>query len=220
MTRFPTMAAAAIVLVIATTTSARAEQADPTLPGRIASRQTEMMKNDLDLTAEQIPKVEQINQTEMSGFQQVMSKYKGNPPADRKSLIQEAVAVSKTRDADLQNVLTPQQWQAYQAKRPERTAENMTRFMTVQLDLTSDQIPAVDQVNLTATRAMRAAMGNNFEAKPRREKIQIARMLKEIGDERDRSLQQVLRKDQWETYLKNKEEMKEAMKQRIEERNS
>jgi Spy/CpxP family protein refolding chaperone len=210
---------AAIVLGAATMTSAPAQQPDSTLPGKLASRQTEMMKGDLDLTAEQVPRVEQINQAEMSGFQQIMSQYKSNPSADRKGLIQEAVAVSKTRDTQLQKVLTPQQWHSYQAKKPERTAENMTRLMTVQLDLTSDQVPGVDQANLTATRAMRTAMGDHFQEKPRREKIQIARMLKEIGEKRDQRLQQILRKDQWEKYEKNKEEMKEVMKERIQERN-
>lgn len=218
MTRL--MASIAIAAAGLATAAALAQQPDPGFPQKLADRQTEMMKNDLDLTAEQVSKAQEINRAEMTGFQQVMGKYKANPSADRKGLIQEATAVSRTRDADLQKVLTPQQWQAYQAKKPERTAEAMTRMMTVQLDLTSDQIPGVDQANLIATRTMRAAMGDNFAAKPRREKIQIARMLKEIGEERDRSLQQVLRKDQWETYLKNKEEMKEVMKERIQERNS
>jgi uncharacterized protein YqjF (DUF2071 family) len=134
-------------------------------------------------------------------------------------LAQEALAIGKTRETQLQQVLSLEQWRTYQASKPERTAEGMTRLMTMQLGLSDEQVPHVEQINLTATRRMKAEMGDHFQEKSRRQKQKIYRALRAVGEERDQSLVKVLTGEQWGTYVKNKEEMREVMKERLQERN-
>ena len=192
------------------------EPGAPGMAAKVAERQTEMMKAALDLTSEQVAKVGPINQAEMTSLKELMARYKNDPSLDRKNLPRDAMAVSKSRDEQLQQVLTPQQWQTWQSAKAERTAETMTRLMTVQLDLSSQQVARVDQINRMTAKAISAEMGNNFQAKPKREKVRITRKLQAIGEERDRSLVKVLSTDQWTAYQRNREEMKEIIQERLE----
>jgi len=225
VSRNRTAAAMLAVMLAAAASGARAQEtapppakpAAPSMAAKVAARQTDMMKNDLDLTQEQVDKVGPINQAEMTKLQELLARYKNDPSLDRKNLIRDAVAVSKSRDEQLRQVLTPPQWETWQAAKSERTAEGITRLMTVQLDLTSQQIPRIDQINRTAAKAMGAEIGRNFQEKSKREKARIARKLRDIGEERDRDLVKVLSTDQWGAYQKNKEEMREVMRERLEE---
>jgi len=211
------MGAAAIALMVWTAAFGLAGAADATVAEKMASHQTDRMKTDLGLSAEQVSQVLEINRKEFSDFQQVMGKSKSDPKADRKAMIQDALAVSRARDAELQKVLTPQQWQSYEAGKPERTAEGMTRLMTVQLDLTGDQIGRVEQINMTAVHGLTSTMSKDFQALPKREKIRIAREMKSILDAREQGLKGILTAEQWKTHEKDQEEMKEVLKERLEE---
>jgi hypothetical protein len=199
---------------------AQAQGMNQEMVEKVASRMTNKMRTELRLTADQIPKVTQINLTEVRSLQQLMSKYKGNASADKQALTKEVLSVSKTHETQLRQVLTPQQWQAYEATKAERTAEMQTRMMTVQLNLTDQQIPQVEQINLTTARKMRGEMGDaeDLRGKPLRERLGVARDLRAIQQEHDQSLQRVLTPDQWNTYQVNKEEMREVMREKMQER--
>src|SRR5262245_10670571 len=212
------MGAAAIAVMVCAASVEVSRAADATVAEKMASHQTDRMKTDLGLTAEQVPQVLEINRKELSDFQQVMGKYKSDPKADRKAMIQESLAVSRARDAELQKMLTAQQWQSYKAGKPERTAEGMTRLMTVQLDLTGDQIGRVELINMTAVRGLKSTMSKDFQALPKREKIRIAREMKSILDAREQGLKGVLTAEQWKIHEKDQEQMKEVLKERLEER--
>jgi len=206
------MSVPAIVLAVVVAGGTLAEPADPI--AKVAHRQTEAMKKDLDLTAEQIPRVRQINEGEASDLQKLVSKYK-SAGSDKKALVQEALAIGKARETQLQQVLTPEQWRTYQGSRPERTAERMTRLMTLQLSLSDDQIPRVEQINLVATRRIQAELGTDFKEKSKYRKSQIAGALRSIGEDRDHSLVKVLTGEQWGTYSQNQQEMREIMREKL-----
>jgi len=191
---------------------------DQEMAEKTANRQTTMMKTELNLTPDQAQKVSQINMTEVRGFQQVFGKYKGS--GDKRGMVKQALAVNKAREMQLQKVLTPQQRQMRQANKPERTARMMTRMMTLQLNLTDQQIPEVEQINLTAAREMQSELGSagNLRGKSLRETLRTVGDIKSAMKERDQSLQKVLTPEQWMTYQESHEEMKEIMGEKLRER--
>lgn len=196
-------------------TAAQAQGMGQEMVEKMANKQTARMKTELNLTPDQVQKVSQINMTEVRGFQQAF----GKGSADKQGMIQEALAVNKTREMELQQVLTPQQWQMLQAKKPERTARMLTRMMTFQLNLTDQQIPQVEQINLTAVRGMQSEMASagNLQGKPMRDKLRAVRDVKSALEERDQSLRRVLTPAQWGTYQESEQEMKEMMRQKLQE---
>ncbi|HEX2490538.1 MAG TPA: hypothetical protein VHR27_14105, partial [Blastocatellia bacterium] len=131
----------AILLTGQLITAAQAQGKGQEITEKVANLQTARMEKELNLTADQASKVGQINLAEARNFQRLFSKYKSG--ANRQEMIREALAINRSREAQLQKVLTPQQWQTRQANRSERAARMMTRLMALQLNLTDQQIPEV-----------------------------------------------------------------------------
>jgi len=210
---FPT-----ILLTGLLTSAAQAQGMGQEIVEKTANRQTDKMKTELNLTPDQAQKVSQINMNEARGFQRAFGKYKGS--ADKRGMIKEVLAVNKTREMQLRKVLTPQQWQMRQTNKPERVARMMTRMMTLQLNLTDQQVPEVEQINLTAAREMQSEVGSagNLRGKPLRERLRTVGDIKSAMEERDRSLQKVLTPEQWAIYHESHEEMKGIMREKLQER--
>lgn len=200
----------ALPMVAHATESDRAKQ--------IAERMTERMKSELSLNSEQVEKLREVNLAHVGSTGQMLAKYKAMAPGTRSGLAADAMAQRKTYEAELQKVLTPQQWSAYQAKKPERAADMQTEIMTAQLGLDEAQVAKVREINVAAATKMKAATGSQkFKDMGRRDKRQAARSLKDAGEARDQELQKVLTPDQWKTYSQNKEQMREALKQKMQE---
>ena len=185
---------------------------------KVANRQTDRMKTELNLNADQAQKVSEINLTEARKFHEMFVKYRGS--ADKKGIIRDALEINSSREAQLQKVLTPQQWQTRQANRSERAARMMTRMITLQLDLTDEQIPQVEQINLEAARVIQVELGGaaGLRGKPAREKLRTVADIKSMMEDRDQSLQKVLTPEQWRTYEENREQMREILRERVRER--
>jgi hypothetical protein len=185
---------------------------------KVANRQTERMKTELNLNADQAQKVSEINLTEARNFQELFGKYKGR--SDKKGMIKDALEINRSREGRLQKVLTPQQWQTRLANRSERAARMMTRMMSLQLNLTDQQIPEVEQINLETARVIQSELGSaaGLRGKPAREKLRTIADIKSIMDDRDQSLQKVLTPEQWRTYEENREEMRDILRERLRER--
>ena len=115
----------AILLTGQLITAAQAQVTGQEIAEKVANRQTARMETELNLTADQVKKVAQINLAEARNFHQLFTKYKGG--ANRQEMIKEALAINRSRETQLQKVLTPQQWQMRQANRAERAARMMTR---------------------------------------------------------------------------------------------
>jgi hypothetical protein len=208
----------AILLTGQLITAAHAQGKGQDIAEKVANLQTARMEKELNLTADQASKVAQINLAEARNFQRLFNKYKAG--ANRQEMIREALAVNRSREAQLQKVLTPQQWQTRQANRAERAARMMTKLMTLQLDLTDQQIPEVEQINMTAARNIQSEMAKARvpQGAPPREKLQTVVDIRSAMEERDQSLQKVLTPEQWRTYEQRREEIREIMRQRLEER--
>jgi hypothetical protein len=208
----------AILLTGQLITAAHAQGKGQDITEKVANLQTARMEKELNLTADQASKVAQINLAEARNFQRLFNKYKAG--ANRQEMIREALAVNRSREAQLQKVLTPQQWQTRQANRAERAARMTTRLMTLQLDLTDQQIPEVEQINMTAARNIQSEMAKarGPQGAPTREKLRTVVDIRSAMEERDQSLQKVLTPEQWRTYEQRREEIREIMRLRLEER--
>lgn len=199
-------------------TAAPAQAMGQEIAEKVANRQTDRMKTELNLNADQAQKVSEINLTEARKFHEMFGKYRGS--ADKKGMIREALEINRSREMQLQKVLTPQQWQMRQANRSERAARMMTRMMTLQLNLTDEQIPQVEQINLEAARVIQGELGSaaGLRGKPAREKLRTIADIKSTMEVRDQSLQKVLTPEQWRTYEQDREEMREILRERLRER--
>jgi hypothetical protein len=209
----PTILLAALLIAAAPAQAIGQEIAE-----KVANRQTDRMKTELNLNADQAQKVSEINLNEARKFHEMFVKYRGS--SDKKGMIKDAIEINRSREAQLQKVLTPQQWQRRQANRSERAARMMTRMMTLQLNLTDDQIPQVEQINLEAARVIQSELGSAaaLRGKPAREKLRTVADIKSMMEDRDQSLQKVLTPEQWRTYEQDREEMREILRERLRER--
>jgi hypothetical protein len=135
-------------------------------------------------------------------------------------MIREALEINRSRESQLQKVLTPQQWQTRQVNRSERAARMTTRLMTLQLNLTDQQIPEVEQINMTAASNIQSELGRaaGQPGNAPREKLRTVADIRSAMEERDRSLQKVLTPEQWGIYEQRREEMREILRQRLQER--
>ncbi|WP_276372641.1 hypothetical protein [Chryseolinea sp. H1M3-3] len=95
---------------------------------------------------------------------------------------------------------------------PEERAQLQTDYMKENLALTPEQEPKIHDLNLKYAKKMQDA----YNTTDRR--FQKLKKMKSIGDDKDQELKSVLNPDQYATYEKNKELMKEKMRARAKER--
>jgi hypothetical protein len=95
---------------------------------------------------------------------------------------------------------------------PEERAQLQTDYMKENLALTPEQEPKIHDLNLKYAKKMQDAYNTTDR------KFQKLKKMKSIGDEKDQELKSVLNPDQYATYEKNKELMKEKMRARAKER--
>jgi len=95
---------------------------------------------------------------------------------------------------------------------PEERARKLTERLTTILNLTADQVPKVEEINLAAARRHEAQRNEGGRA------LQKRRRAKAVEKERDRELRRVLTAAQWRTYESKKEELIEELKRLAEQR--
>ena len=95
---------------------------------------------------------------------------------------------------------------------PEERAELQTNYMKESLALTSDQEIKIQDLNLKYAKKMQDVYNT-----PDR-KFQKLKRMKGVSTEKDQEMKSILNPDQYATYEKNKEEMKEKMRSRAKER--
>jgi hypothetical protein len=95
---------------------------------------------------------------------------------------------------------------------PEERAQLQTDYMKESLALTSDQEIKVHDLNLKYAKKMQSVYNT-----PER-KFQKLKSMKGVSTEKDQEMKGILNPDQYATYEKNKEEMKEKMRARAKER--
>src|SRR5262245_45344436 len=91
----------------------------------------------------------------------------------------------------------------------EKYAAKLNDWMKTNLQLTNDQIPKVEEINLKYAKRLEALKAKTI---PRRQKLDI---LKADDKDKEKELKDVLTVDQFKTYQTKKNEIKKQMKENI-----
>ena len=91
-------------------------------------------------------------------------------------------------------------------------ATKLTDWMKTNLELTDDQVPKVQDINMKYANKMEELKNN---AAGKRQKLLT---LKENDKAKDAELKQVFTDSQYKTYMTKKEELKKQLKQELKER--
>ncbi|HYV84749.1 MAG TPA: hypothetical protein VFB49_02460 [Patescibacteria group bacterium] len=185
----------------------------------MARRLTESMSKDLGLSAIQIPEVERTNLAAARSMRDAALQWQAGDKASTQTLVQQAVKAFTTRENDLRAILTPDQQELFQQQRTVRGAEMQTRLMGLTLKLDEAQTAKVSRLNLDSARKMQGALApaRNPSATPA-QKFQAMRAAESVQKEKDDGLHEVLDKDQWKAYAKQKEQMKEMLRESWQQR--
>ena len=95
---------------------------------------------------------------------------------------------------------------------PEQRAQLLTQKMKEKLALTEEQTPSIYDVNLKYAKKVESAYRSNGT------KMQRLKNMKAVSNEKDGELKKLFTDDQYKNYLKYKEELKDAIKEKIEEK--
>ena len=192
------MAAMTLVAALAAaSTSAIAQATAASNAEKVAQYSTEQLKSELNLTADQVPKVQKINVATAKSLQQLIDKYDEDTSAQAASALTKGlVGAVRTNQTELKKVLTPAQWTLHQGNKAQRLALAQTEVMASNLDLTRDQILDVQRINMDGANKLVAALDKPMATgKPTHTALLEA--AKPAIDARDAELQKVLTVEQW-----------------------
>jgi hypothetical protein len=91
----------------------------------------------------------------------------------------------------------------------EKYAAKLNEWMKTNLQLTSEQIPKVEEINLKYAKRLEALQAKTI---PRRQKLDI---LKADDKDKEKELKNILTVDQFKKYQAKKNEIKKQMKENI-----
>ena len=112
-----------VSLFIFSVSAQRPDRGPRMTPEERATRQTEMMTKQLDLTADQQVKIKEINLK----FSQQMAAQRDQAGGDRQQNMEKMKAQMDARDAEIKQVLTPEQFEKWQTKRNEMRQQGRER---------------------------------------------------------------------------------------------
>ena len=191
------IAAITMVGALAVSTSAIAQGTDTSNVVRIAQYSTDKLTSELNLTPDQVPKVQKVNVASVEVMQKLIAKYGPDTSlAATKALARGMVTEIRANQSELKKILTPTQWTLHQQHKAERLAMTQTEFMASDLQLSRQQILDVQRINLTAANKLVTAFDKPLSgSKPTPQALMEA--AKPVMDERDTALHEVLTVDQW-----------------------
>jgi len=186
-----------MVGALAVSTSAIAQGTDTSNVVRIAQYSTDKLTSELNLTPDQVPKVQKINVGIVKVMQDLIAKYGPDTSlAATKALARGMVTEIRANQSELKKILTPTQWTLHQQHKAERLAMTQTEFMASDLQLSRQQILDVQRINLAAANKLVTAFDKPLSgSKPTPQALMEA--AKPVMDERDTALHEVLTVDQW-----------------------
>ena len=144
-----TLVAALAAMSTSATAQATAQASAASNAEKVAQYSTDQLKSELNLTAEQVPKVQKINHATATSLQQLIHKYDADTSAQAASALTKGlVAAVRTNQTELKKILTPAQWTQHQGNKAQRLAMSQTEAMASNLDLTREQILDVQRINM------------------------------------------------------------------------
>ena len=132
------IAAITMAAALAASTSAVAQDTATTTSNvqRVAQYSTDKLKSELNLTADQVPKVQKINVASTEAMQKLLAKYGSDTSAAASSALAKGmVAEIRSNQTALKKVLTPAQWTLHQQHKAERLAMEEVRRGRVYYDV-------------------------------------------------------------------------------------
>ncbi len=195
------IAAITIAGALAVSTSAFAQGTDTSNVVKVAQYTTERLTSELNLTPDQVPKVQKVNVVTAEAMKKLLDKYGADTSlAAGKALVRGTVAELRANQTELKKILTPAQWTLHQQHKAERLAISQTEIMAFDLNLTRQQILDVSRINLESANKLVAALDKPMgTSKPTNEALLAA--AKPVIDARDEQLHKVLTVDQFEKVM-------------------
>jgi len=194
-----TMRIAAITMVgaLALSTSAIAQDTATSNTQKVAQYSTDNLTSELNLTADQVPKVQKVNVASAEAMKKLLQKYGSDTSmASTQALAKGMVAEIRANQTALKKILTPAQWTLHQQHKAERLAQTQTEIMASELNLTRQQILDVSRINMEGANQLVAALDKPLAGnKPTHQAIREA--AKPAMEARDAALHNVLTVDQW-----------------------
>jgi len=190
-----------------------ASSATPASAGatELAQHVTDRLKEELTLTAEQVPKVQAINIKGANALEALLKKYAADTSAaSDKALVRGLLSAVQQYHAEIKTVLTPAQWATHQQHRAQRMALNQTELMAYTLDLSRSQILDVERINMESMNKLVRALEQpaGAPARTRAQKIEVARP---VVEDRDAALKQILTVDQWKVMQENRRALRDLI---------
>ena len=182
----------------------------------VANYLTDRLKTELNLTPEQIPKVQAIGLRGATDLEKLVDKYDGDTSAagDR-ALVRGLVTTMQNGQTELKKVLTPEQWTQHQANRAQRFATNQTEVMAYTLNLSRQQILDVQRINMESSTKLVQALEQPAGA-PKRTQAQTMEALTPYFQERDAQLEKVLTVPQWKEMQENRRALRDLFVEQVE----
>ena len=198
------IAALTIAAALAVSTSAIAQDTGTSTAQVVAQYKTDQLKSELNLTPDQVPKVEKIHLASAQALGKLFRKYEGDTSAAASAAVAKGlVAELRSNQTQLKKVLTPAQWTLHQQHKVQRLAQSQTESMASELNLTRQQILDVSRINMDGANKLVVALDKPLgTTKPTHEALLEA--AKPAMDERDAALQKVLTVDQWKKVETNR----------------
>ena len=167
----------------------------------------------LTLTEEQVPQVKTAIATYVKELEKTQAKHDTAEP-DPQKMIGDIKKVRATYHKSLQQVLTSEQWSAYQAYVDQVMREIMTEVAAIRLidmqhplNLTDEQIDELAPILGTSMLGVIRVVFENADKKLNiRQKLRVARSLKKIQSDLKAGFQKVLTKEQQQAWQKYREE--------------
>ena len=177
----------------------------------LAQHVTDRLKEELTLTADQIPKVQAINLSGANALEALLKKYAADTSAaSDKALVRGLLSAVQAYHGELKKVFTPAQWALHQQHRAQRMALNQTELMAYTLDLSRSQILDVERINMESMNRLVRTLEQPAGA-PKRTRQQMIAVARPVIEQRDSVLKNVLTVEQWKVMQENRRALRDLL---------
>ena len=185
--------------------------------GKIAKAMADSLAY-LQLTSDQKPTADKLNNTAASALIQAAKKAKTDTSFQGKALAGQVIGIMKQRNAGLQKILNPEQQKLFQEHQVAKMADVQTKIMTAQLDLSDTQIQQVYDVNLKSTTKILQDKSKLQAATSKLGKLKAGQSLKGDMKDKDKELKKILSPDQFAMHQKHEQEIEAAIKEKMQQK--
>lgn len=189
-------------------------QADQSKVSKAAEAMTTKTNEWLKLSPEKSSQMTSINEQMLTSVLEAYKPVKSNPSAteaDKKAAMEKSMTAIKNRDAAIRKLLTKDEMAIYKAHQRESRAMAQTKIMSQQLDLSPEQENKIEAINLEASKKL-PENDKEMAEMDRNEKMDRARAMRKVQQEKEKAYADVLTPDQMKKYTETRQEARTQMK--------